>query len=50
MIRRALLGAMAALVALQVGVLAYHLALTITFPYDLNYGEGYVLGVTVHAE
>jgi len=28
---------------LQVGVLAYHLALTLAFPYDLNYGEGYVL-------
>ncbi|HLZ27543.1 MAG TPA: hypothetical protein VKV73_09505 [Chloroflexota bacterium] len=43
MIHRGLLVAVAVLVALQVGVLAYHLALTIAFPYDLNYGEGYVL-------
>jgi len=42
-IHRGLLVAVAVLVALQVGVLAYHLALTIAFPYDLNYGEGYVL-------
>jgi hypothetical protein len=42
-IHRGLLVAVALLVALQVGVLAYHLALTIAFPYDLNYGEGYVL-------
>jgi len=42
-IRRGLLVAVALLVVLQVGVLAYHLALTIAFPYDLNYGEGYVL-------
>ncbi|HEY3063948.1 MAG TPA: hypothetical protein VGL99_33675 [Chloroflexota bacterium] len=31
------------LAALQFGVLAYHLGLTVVFPYDLNYGEGYVL-------
>ena len=43
MIHRGLLVAVALLVALQVGVLAYHLALTLAFPYDLNYGEGYVL-------
>ncbi|MGI9148896.1 MAG: hypothetical protein ACR2IK_20495 [Chloroflexota bacterium] len=43
MIRRGLLGAVAGLVALHIGVLAYHLALTVAFPYDLNYGEGYVL-------
>jgi hypothetical protein len=42
-IRRGLLVALAGLVALHVGVLAYHLALTLAFPYDLNYGEGYVL-------
>jgi hypothetical protein len=43
MVRRLLLGAIALLAALQVGVLAYHLGLTLAFPYDLNYGEGYVL-------
>src|ERR1700694_918672 len=42
-IHRGLLIVVALLVALQVGVLAYHLALTLAFPYDLNYGEGYVL-------
>jgi hypothetical protein len=35
--------ALAGLVGLHVGVLAYHLGLTLAFPYDLNYGEGYVL-------
>ncbi|MDQ6672051.1 MAG: hypothetical protein M3069_15135, partial [Chloroflexota bacterium] len=43
MIPRALRVVLAGLVAAHVGVLAYHLALTVTFPYDLNYGEGYVL-------
>ena len=43
MIRRGLLVAVGVLAALQIGVLAYHLALTLAFPYDLNYGEGYVL-------
>jgi hypothetical protein len=32
-----------ALAALHVGVLVYHAVLTIAFPYDLDYGEGYVL-------
>jgi hypothetical protein len=35
--------ALALLVALHIGVLVYHLAVTLAFPYDLNYGEGYVL-------
>ena len=42
-----LLAAMAALVALHLGVLAYHLAVEVAFPYDLNYGEGYVLNDAV---
>ena len=35
--------AVAVLVAIQLGVLLYHVARTVAFPYDLNYGEGYVL-------
>jgi hypothetical protein len=35
--------AIVVLAVVHVGVLAYHAALTLTFPYDLNYGEGYVL-------
>src|SRR4051794_4295965 len=31
------------LVALHFGVLAYHLVGTLRFPFELNYGEGYVL-------
>src|SRR5437660_2886722 len=46
-LERWLLAAMVALVALHVGVLAYHLAMEIAFPYDLNYGEGYVLNDAV---
>src|SRR5438128_1401878 len=42
-LERALLAAMAALVAIHVGVLLYHLGVQLAFPYDLNYGEGYVL-------
>jgi hypothetical protein len=42
-----LLAAMAGLVALHVGVLLYHLGAEIAFPYDLNYGEGYVLNDAV---
>ncbi len=38
-----LLGALGLLAALHLAVLAYHLGLTLAFPYDLNYGEGYVL-------
>jgi hypothetical protein len=43
----ALYGSLGALIAVHVGVLAYHLALTLAFPYDLNYGEGYVLNDAV---
>jgi hypothetical protein len=46
-VERALLAAMAALVAVQVGVLVYHLGAEVAFPYDLNYGEGYVLNDAV---
>jgi len=46
-LRPALLAALAALAILQVGVLAYHLGVTLAFPYDLNYGEGYVLNDAV---
>jgi hypothetical protein len=45
--RTALLSALGLLAALQLGVLAYHLGLTLAFPYDLNYGEGYVLNDAV---
>jgi hypothetical protein len=43
----AALGLLAGIAAVQVGVLAYHLAVTLAFPYDLNYGEGYVLNDAV---
>ena len=46
-VERWLLGAMALLVALHVGVLIYHLGVEVAFPYDLNYGEGYVLNDAV---
>src|SRR5207302_587582 len=46
-LERALLAAMAALVAIHVGVLLYHLGVQLAFPYDLNYGEGYVLNDAV---
>lgn len=42
-LRIALLAALGGLVALHVSLLAYHLAVELVFPYDLNYGEGYVL-------
>jgi hypothetical protein len=45
--RRVLHIALALLAAFQVGVLAYHLGVTLAFPYDLNYGEGYVLNDAV---
>jgi len=45
--RNALLGALGLLAALHLAVLAYHLGLTLAFPYDLNYGEGYVLNDAV---
>ena len=47
MSRTALLAAIGLLAALHLGVLAYHLGLTLAFPYDLNYGEGYVLNDAV---
>ena len=47
MTHKALLGTLGLLAALHIGVLAYHLGLTLTFPYDLNYGEGYVLNDAV---
>jgi hypothetical protein len=45
--RRALVVVLAALAALHTGVLASHLGVTLAFPYDLNYGEGYVLNDAV---
>jgi hypothetical protein len=45
--RPALQAALGGLVALQLGVLVYHLVAQLTFPYDLNYGEGYVLNDAV---
>jgi hypothetical protein len=44
---KALLAAIALLAALHLGVLAFHLGQTLAFPYDLNYGEGYVLNDAV---
>jgi hypothetical protein len=38
-----LLIALVGLAVLHVGVLVYHLAATLAFPFDLDYGEGYVL-------
>jgi hypothetical protein len=46
-VRVALLCALGGLALLQIGVLAYHLGLTLAFPYELNYGEGYVLNDAV---
>jgi hypothetical protein len=46
-LERALCVSLGVLFALQLGVLVYHLALTLAFPYDLNYGEGYVLNDAV---
>jgi hypothetical protein len=40
---RSLNAAILALAVVQVGVLIYHVASNVAFPYDLNYGEGYVL-------
>ena len=45
--RVALLATLGGLVAVQLGVLAYHLGVQLAFPYDLNYGEGYVLNDAV---
>jgi hypothetical protein len=44
---RALQVALAVLVVFHLGVLVYHLSFTLAFPYDLNYGEGYVLNDAV---
>ena len=46
-VRAALLVALGALATLHLVVLIYHLSLTVAFPYDLNYGEGYVLNDAV---
>jgi hypothetical protein len=46
-IARGLLVALGLLAALHLAVLAYHLAMTLGFAYDLNYGEGYVLNDAV---
>jgi hypothetical protein len=43
----AVFAAVGLLVLLHVAVLAYHVALTVVFPYDLDYGEGYVLNDAV---
>jgi hypothetical protein len=45
--QRALLGALAILALMHAAILAYHLGLTLAFPYDLDYGEGYVLNDAV---
>jgi hypothetical protein len=45
--RQPLLLATVLLATLHVGVLTYHLSQTVAFPYDLNYGEGYVLNDAV---
>jgi hypothetical protein len=42
-VERVLLVLLVSLALLQVGVLVYHLAATLAFPFDLDYGEGYVL-------
>jgi hypothetical protein len=44
---RVLLVGMAVLASVHVGVLAYHLGAIVVFPYDLEYGEGYVLNDAV---
>src|SRR5262249_22011606 len=49
-IQTCLLVAIAALCAFHVAVLAYHLAHVITFPYDLDYGEGYVLNDAIRLQ
>src|ERR687885_2096227 len=41
------LSALAVLAAAHASVLAFHVARTLTFPFDLNYGEGYVLNDAV---
>jgi hypothetical protein len=38
-----LLALLVGLAVVHVGVLVYHLAATLAFPFDLDYGEGYVL-------
>jgi Dolichyl-phosphate-mannose-protein mannosyltransferase len=44
---RCTLVALAVLAAIQAGVLIYHLASIVAFPYDLDYGEGYLLNDAV---
>ena len=46
-LRIGLLAALGGLVAFQVAVLVYHLGAELAFPFDLNYGEGYVLNDAV---
>jgi hypothetical protein len=46
-VRLALHAALGGLVAFQVAVLLYHLGAELAFPFDLNYGEGYVLNDAV---
>lgn len=46
-VERLLLVAGSILAALAVGTLLYHVASTVVFPYDLDYGEGYVLNDAV---
>jgi hypothetical protein len=45
--RVALFAALGGLVAFNLAVLVYHLGVQLIFPYDLNYGEGYVLNDAV---
>jgi hypothetical protein len=42
-LERALVVVLVGLAVVHVGVLVYHLAATLAFPFDLDYGEGYVL-------
>jgi hypothetical protein len=44
---RGAFAAIGLLALLHLAVLAYHVALTVVFPYDLDYGEGYVLNDAV---
>jgi hypothetical protein len=44
---RALYVTLGGLLVLHLGVLVYQLGVTLAFPYDLNYGEGYVLNDAV---
>jgi hypothetical protein len=46
-LRALLLGVVVLLATLHTAVLVYHVTLSVDFPYDLNYGEGYVLNDAV---